>query len=927
MLPGWRHRLVSGAAAALVSLLGCANPRAGFDQRRLELPEPSREIETDVVGKLATLENGVRLFVVQDPKSALIEFDVRHHVGARDDPPQLPGLAHLVEHLMFEVETEAGVPVMLDLPDSSLHFGGFTTADWTHYQHLGPPDSLERFVEYAQARLGFDCEALEDSVLEREVEVVRNELRYRRLGWLDAIYRAVYPQSHPYHAALGGDEASLARVTRQDVCDFVTRYYSPSTTDVVITGDVEPQRALELVKTRLGPLAPKPVQRRALPVLQTQARDRVVRAPVSGPATVLAYALPSEADRASIEVEVAWRTATLVLPRLLEDRKHRKAQSAQFFVVGGRDAPVLLVDVVPVAGEDPSKAAAEVRAVIDDIVSTPLPPEVYERSRQRIRRSVLSSVASTLESASAYADALSSEPSRFYGDDLHTLDAMNPQRLQEVGSRYLQASSAIRLSVVPDPASEEASEGARSLGRVDPGHAGWRAPVDPAEAQRDLPFVASSGDVKPTSFTLDNGLEVMLLQTTDFPLMEATMIVHAGLRDAEVSDVAAVVPHAFRPDFSAIETWQLARAFEASGSVFSIDAGANAISYQARGMSIYLDMVLAWFSERALNGVPTENLAFHYRDTKLDLVESGEAEALLGQARVADALWGVGHPNTLRSAVSRRELRRVTDRRLRLWYQEHLRADNATLVVTGGFDEALVRRYVRVYFGDRQFRRPDITRWNTPSPARARARIPEPRPGETRVFTEVVPGALQLQVEMSFPLAGTWGEARAGLLILVEMLDAEVQRLRREYGVAYSFDAFIDDEQPRIVVQGQVDGRRASEALPALFESLERLRRGDDLDRRFAAARRVVLHRAILRRDDPSAFSEAVVAALRAGVEVDTVMDLPRAVATARPGQVRALVGAIMPHGRSVTVLSGTSSAIEAAQDAVDFGPAAALAP
>ncbi len=918
---------MQGALAALVMVLGCASPRSSFDERRLSLPEPNREIETDVVGKLATLDNGIRLFVVVDPKSTLIEFDVRHDVGARDDPPRLPGLAHLVEHLMFEVETDAGVPVMLDLPESTLHFGGLTTPDSTRYQHLGPPGSLERFVEYTDARLRFDCDALDEAVLQREIEVVRNELRYRRLGWLDAIHRAVYPKNHPYHAVHGDDEASLSRVDRGDICDFVERYYSPSGTDIVITGNVDPQRALDLVKRRLGALPAKPSKRPALPALRTEARDRVVVAPVAEPATLLAYALPSDGSPRSIEAEVVWRTVEMVLPLLLEDRKKRRAASARFVVVGGREAPVLLVDVEPIDGQDPGKAAAEVRGVIGDIVSTPIPAELYERARQRVRRGVLESVASTLDSAGAYANALSSEPPRFYGDELYTLDAMTPAGLKDVGMTYFWESRGMRLSIVPDPASEESRQDVRTLGRLDPDHDGWRAPVEPEEAHRPLPYAGSRSEVAQTVFELENGLKVLLLQTTDFPLMEVTMVIRSGLRDADVSDVPALVPYAFFPDFTKLETLQLNRAFESSGSDLSISTGAMSLTYQARGMSLYLDMVLAWFSERALNGVPTENLAFYYRDARLDGVESGEADALIGDRRVKDAIWGAGHPNTLRAAISRRELRGVTDRQLRLWYQDHVRADNATLVVTGGFDEALVRRYVEVYFGDRQFRRSDITRWNTPSPGRPRARIPKPRPGETRVFTVEDARALQLDIEMSFPLAETRGGQRAALLILAEMLDVEVQRLRREYGVAYSFDAFIDDEQPRLVVAGQVDGRRAAEALPALFDSLQRLRSGDDFDRRFAAARRVVLHRAVIGRADPSAFSEALVGALQAGVDVDTVLDLPSDVANAEPGQVRALIGSVMPHERSVTVLSGTASAMQAGLNAVEFGPAEALVP
>lgn len=921
VVPGWRLVIAHVVGLAIV---GCAGQE--FDARRQALPQPDREIRTDVVGKLATLDNGIRLFVVPDPKAALVEFDVRHHVGSRDDPADLPGLAHVVEHLMFEVPSESGVPVMLDLPSHALYFNAFTSADHTHYQQLGTADALEAYVGHAEARLRFDCDALDESVLARELEVVRNELRLRRDGLADVLFQTVYPAGHPYRVLLAEREEAVGRITRDDVCAFVERFYSPTTTDIVITGDVDPQQALQLIKARLGSLPAKPVVRDPMPPMKTSAHSVKVRAPVEDPAILLAYALPPEGSIMAIEADIAWQTAALVLPQLLEDRKRRRAESVSFVVTGGREAPILLVLVEPVEDASLERAAGEVRSILGDIFTAQIPPELYDLARQQMRRRVLERVASTLDSAAVYADALSSDPPRFYGDDLYVLDSLTPQRLQEVGMAYFWESRGMQIELVPDPEREDVGLALRTLGKLDPGHIAEHAPIDPAEAERPLPYDGPPTQIEQTSFTLDNGLEVVMLQTTDYPLMEATLVVHSGLRDAEVSDVPLLVPFAYQPDLSTNEALALINAFARSGGVMSKGTGPASTTYRVRGLSIYLDMVLAWFSEATLNAVPVTDAAVYYRHAVLDSVEEGEAQGLLRHNRVREAMWGEGHPNALRSAATRKELRKVTDADLRRWHQEHFRADNSTLVITGGFDPALVRNYVEVYFGDRSFLRGDINRWNRPSESRARAEIPPPRPGDTRAFTYRDPDAQQLHILMAFPLATTHGPDRAALLILAEMLDTELQRLRREYGVAYSFEAFVDDESPSIALVGEVDGRRAAEAMPALVESLERLRRGDDFDQRFVGARRTVLHRAVLGRTDATLFSEGVVEVLQAGVELDQVLDLPRQVATATPQQVRDVIRTVMPHERSVTVLVGQEAALEAAQAAVDLGPAEMLA-
>ncbi|MBV1859862.1 MAG: insulinase family protein [Nannocystaceae bacterium] len=926
MIPGWRRHSVVGALAALMTVGGCAGQE--FDARRQALPEPSREIQTSVVGKLATLDNGIRLFVVPDPHASLIEFDVRHHVGARDDPAELPGLAHVVEHLMFEVKADSGAPIMLDLPERAVHFNAYTSPDDTHYQQLGPPESLEAFVGHAQARLQFDCEALDEAVLKRELEVVRNELRFRQRGLLNQLHQAIYPSDHPYSSVLADREETIARITREDVCTFVRRFYSPETTDIIIiTGNVDPQRALQRVKERLGSVPAKPVQRVAPQPLRTTARTVKLRGPVREQTALLAYALPAAGSPRAIEARIAWQTAALVLPLLLKDRKRRRARFARFVVVGGRAAPVLLVEVQPLDDQSHEDAAAEVRSVLSDIFSAPIPPEIYDRARQRIRRGVLERVASTLDSADAYADGLSSEPARFYGDDLHVLDTLTPQSLVDVGQSYFAESKGMQISLSPDPQSEETRTDVRTLGQLDPGHVSERAPLDPAEAHEPLPYSGAPTDIEQVSFKLDNGLEVVMLRTTDFPLMETTLVVHSGLRDAEFPEIPGLIPLAYQPDPHMWEAVKLRSAFDSSGSVMSFEVGVATLTYRARGMSIYLDMLMSWFSERTTNAVPVPNLAFYYRDAVLNGVEEGEGQDWMRQNRVREALWGPGHPNTLGSAVTRRELRKVTDRDIRRWHQQHFRADNATLVIAGGFDFELVREYVNVYFGDRQFRRPDINRWNRPSEPRERQTIPEARPGPIRAFTLEDEDALQLGIELSFPLATTHGHDRAALLILAEMLSAEVQRLRRDFGVAYSFTAFVDDESPRVAVVGQVDGRRAAEATPALLESIDRLRRGDDFDRRFARARRAVLHRAIVSRSDATLFSQALVHTLQAGGEIDDVLERPAHVATATPQDVRDLVMRVLPQGRSVSLLHGSAKALRAALQAAELGPVEALGP
>jgi len=49
----------------------------------------------------ATLRNGLVVVIVRNTLAPVVSTDLSYLVGSRDDPPDMPGLAHAQEHMMF----------------------------------------------------------------------------------------------------------------------------------------------------------------------------------------------------------------------------------------------------------------------------------------------------------------------------------------------------------------------------------------------------------------------------------------------------------------------------------------------------------------------------------------------------------------------------------------------------------------------------------------------------------------------------------------------------------------------------------------------------------------------------------------------------------------------------------------------------------
>ncbi len=66
------------------------------------------------------------------------------------------------------------------------------------------------------------------------------------------------------------------------------------------------------------------------------------------------------------------------------------------------------------------------------------------------------------------------------------------------------------------------------------------------------------------------------------------------------------------------------------------------------------------------------------------------------------------------------------------------------------------------------------------------------------MLTQVDARAVQTRVDISFPLATTFDSGRAALLVMTEMIDLEVGRVRSDLGASYGMNAQLDDHRPRV---------------------------------------------------------------------------------------------------------------------------------
>jgi zinc protease len=273
------------------------------------LPPPgvAQPAESPVVA--VTLDNGLRVVLVEDHRSPIVSFQVWYRVGSRNETRGHTGIAHFLEHMMFKGTPTTGPRSFARIVEQN---GGqdnaFTTQDVTSY-----------YVNIAADRVGLvvDLEAdrmqnllLDPKEIESERQVVIEERRTRTEddpnGFLSEEVEALAFRAHPYGQPIIGWMEDLGRITPDEIRAFYTTYYVPGNALVVAVGDFKASSLLEKIKDRFGkiPRGARPPAVAAVEPVQNGERRVVVRKAAQLPIVYLAYPVPNQKsdDAAPLEV-------------------------------------------------------------------------------------------------------------------------------------------------------------------------------------------------------------------------------------------------------------------------------------------------------------------------------------------------------------------------------------------------------------------------------------------------------------------------------------------------------------------------------------------------------------------------------------------------------------------------------------------------
>ena len=200
------------------------------------------------------LSNGLTVIIHEDKSTPMVAVNVVYNVGSKYEEPDKTGFAHLFEHLMF-----GGSINIPDFDDHIQDAGGennaFTNTDLTNFYEVLPAENIETALWLESDRmlqLRFSKKSLDTQkkvVIEEFKETCLNEPYGDMWHHLSRLCYKVHPYQWP---TIGKDMSHIAKATLDQVKTFFYHYYRPDNAVLVLAGNIDVKKGIELVEKWFG---------------------------------------------------------------------------------------------------------------------------------------------------------------------------------------------------------------------------------------------------------------------------------------------------------------------------------------------------------------------------------------------------------------------------------------------------------------------------------------------------------------------------------------------------------------------------------------------------------------------------------------------------------------------------------------------------
>jgi zinc protease len=401
----------------------------------------------------ATLRNGLQVVIVRNTLAPVVSTDLTYLVGSRDDPPDVPGMAHAQEHMMFRGTKNLSTAELGTIATAlGGDFNAETSEMTTQYQFTVPAGDLDAVLRIESDRMGGVLDLQSQWQNERgaiEQEVARDEAAPGSDFFDDA--QAIAYKGTVYQHPGVGTKVAFDALTGPRIKAFWDRWYAPNNAVLVIAGNVDQQRTLAAVRAHFENIPEK-----VIPAHQA-AHFEPLKRTVIRRGTTLAYPLAAIGVRLP-GLDSPDFLASFVLQGVLGANRaalHELGDDGLALEGEWQSMPYMIEVQLGFAvaalapGSDPDAMVKRLEGILTNYREHGVPAELFESTKRRLIADQELSRNSIGSLASDWADtiAVDREPSIAYEQEL--IGRVTLADVNRVARQYLDVNHAIVGSLMP----------------------------------------------------------------------------------------------------------------------------------------------------------------------------------------------------------------------------------------------------------------------------------------------------------------------------------------------------------------------------------------------------------------------------------------------------------------------------------------------
>jgi predicted Zn-dependent peptidase len=210
--------------------------------------------------RFSRLDNGVRVVSIDVPHVATASLGIWVDVGARHEPVERNGVAHLLEHMAFKgTRRRSAQGIAEEIENVGGQLNAYTSREHTafHARVLAEdvPLAMDLLADIVRnARIDEEELARERTVVLQEIGQVLDTPD----DWVFDLWQDTAYPDQPLGRSILGPAETVERLQRADVLDHLRTHYAPERLVVAAAGRVDHERLTDLARAHLGDLARRP---------------------------------------------------------------------------------------------------------------------------------------------------------------------------------------------------------------------------------------------------------------------------------------------------------------------------------------------------------------------------------------------------------------------------------------------------------------------------------------------------------------------------------------------------------------------------------------------------------------------------------------------------------------------------------------------